>query len=693
MARGSQQLLPKEVREAKMQAMRGFLAVFRKSNEPVLGGKRGTHTREDKIRLVDQGAAYYVDGATPDMFTFIPEPYTSIHALQGEFEGNPFDNSDDENFIKVVADKKGKMWALLHNRGHTLEAFVRSALDGESMRNTAGIERKVDPGSILMGAIQNTVFDSEPYMIDLRALMEHDVIGPAWSEEKMEAHLEAVCGTPIISDEDYELVLEGVDMIIESKRRGPQPIASDDILYRRRRESGKLPYGTQDDMAKDRLSMHNGEVVIWLQGTVLDEFLGGALNPVDAMGVLQREISFKEQFKVENGFPNILWYANTWPGNSPGKVLDSVNTGKSVPFVFWSKDIDENTKTAKDKATSEYHRAWWQLRTKFGDASPITQFINKPTDGDLMLMSDLLVNIIDWLTDIKVLLESGESVATSSPLSAAINEDRPYVMRWWSQPLVRNIRYVANNLTPRRLSVQTCRQMNHGLAIVEGFPQLFPSSRIDVLLSGELFGDVLLSREGNPQGAEQRYYNYDPHVHLVQATEDDFVDFYWVRHPKGGWKMEPSSERFSWDDEESFKGCYVVEDARYCRGWGSVVVAWHSALGQGASLRHVMIRDDIKRKYASENKTVDVSGHIIHAVLAHDAHFAWVLEEIRLNLHTEESVYNPTFNEQRKGLYHTIMDYRAGLEAAARFELPAYAKRNISISHQMLNSIEWVIGN
>jgi hypothetical protein len=602
MARGSQQLLPKEMREAKMQAMRGFLAVFLKSTN-------------------------------------------------------------------VVGEK-------------------------------AGIERKVDPGSILMGAIQNALFDSEPYINDLKALMGQDVIGPAWSEEKMEAHLEAICGTPIISDEDYKLVLGGKEMIIESKRRGPLPIASDDILYRRRRVrinhlyNVKLPDDIREDMAKERLSMHNGEVVIWLQGTVLDEFLGGALNPIDAMEVLRREISFKEQFKVENGFPSILWYANVWPGNSPGKVLDSVNTGKSVPFVFWSKDIDEGTKTAKDKATSDYHRAWWQLRSKFGDASPITQFINKPKDGDLMLMSDLLANIIDWLSDIKMLLESGESAATSSPLSAAINEDRAYVMRWWSQPLVRNIRYVANNLTPRRLSVQTCRQMNHGLAIVEGFPQLFPSSRIDALPSGELFGDVLLSLEGNPQGAEQRYYNYDPHVHLVQATEDDFgVDFYWVRHPKGGWKMESSSKRFSWDHEDSFEGRYVVEDARYCRGWGSVVVAWHSALGQGASLRHVMIRDDIKKKYASENKTVDVSGHIIHALLAHDAHFAWVLEEIRLNLLTEESVYNPTFNEQRKGLYHTIMDYRAGLEAAARFELPAYAKRNISISHQMLNSIEWVDGN
>lgn len=100
-------------------------------SDPVLGGSRGVHSRSEKAVLVNSGEPFYVDGFSPEDFTFRPEKNQSIHAVTGVFNGEKFDNRKRPEFIKIVYTKEGDEAALLDNSSDVLRDFIASAKDGE----------------------------------------------------------------------------------------------------------------------------------------------------------------------------------------------------------------------------------------------------------------------------------------------------------------------------------------------------------------------------------------------------------------------------------------------------------------------------------------------------------------------------------------------------------------------------------
>jgi hypothetical protein len=71
----------------------------------VLGTKRGTLRRSEKLALVEKGVPFFVDGTYPNMF---PETeleklkeFTSVHAASGTFKGKAFSDETDEKPHKV----------------------------------------------------------------------------------------------------------------------------------------------------------------------------------------------------------------------------------------------------------------------------------------------------------------------------------------------------------------------------------------------------------------------------------------------------------------------------------------------------------------------------------------------------------------------------------------------------------------
>jgi hypothetical protein len=97
----------------------------------VLGGKRGSASRDEKLRKVRVGYPFFVDGSDPMSFSSVIPDNHSVHSLEGEFEGKKFDSTKNPDFVKEIIDKSGKKWALFRNGPDTLGAFERSVKDGE----------------------------------------------------------------------------------------------------------------------------------------------------------------------------------------------------------------------------------------------------------------------------------------------------------------------------------------------------------------------------------------------------------------------------------------------------------------------------------------------------------------------------------------------------------------------------------
>jgi hypothetical protein len=603
----------------------------------------------------------------------------------------------------------------------------------------------LDPNSILMGNVQNKLYDMTPYL---------EQIGENWTIEKKIAHIEGVTSTPLMSQADYTLlsadrsalkVIESSARVMHESRwwgvqgseqndeseevpyilggtRGRQSVdekldlisryglrlrfyvdGSDpsmlevpsghslhvsigpgvegvyDAFDHRTREVGYVMVGDKRysvlknttkllDELKRSLESKRGsggrsisgapKIIVWIQGTILRLSDGRSLNPRQTVDALQQDLSPNVASVVDE------WFANSWTGSSPQHMLRDVLAGKRVPSVFWSKQVREKH--------SGYTKAWKALEDTYpGHLNPLFQYIYGEGPG-ARTYEDLLSDLTKWLLE--------RRRPTRDVLKHSMEGDREHVLAWWKQPIMANVRWYVSKLQPRKLNVQVCRQFNHGLAYVQGFPQVFPTSSLtthDPSLLDEMSVDY-----------NQRYYNYDPYVTMTQDVDLDSYDLHWTPHPEGGWRLVHHRESTVNASER-----FVIEDDMYCMGWGSVVVAWHSALGVGASVPDTLIRERIKGKYASQGKKVDVSGHIIHSLLSHDAHFLWGLEELWINLTSKQSIYVPIFDEQRKGAYHTITDYHAGLDAAAEFQLPTYAFERISVCRSVLNAIEKVAGN
>jgi hypothetical protein len=101
---------------------------------PVLGGSRGTHTMREKHNLARHDVPYFVDGA--DSKNFSPAELskvvlgTSVHGMDGMWEGKPFSFRDNPIMIDEITDNNGKVFALVRTDKKTFESFLKSSFAG-----------------------------------------------------------------------------------------------------------------------------------------------------------------------------------------------------------------------------------------------------------------------------------------------------------------------------------------------------------------------------------------------------------------------------------------------------------------------------------------------------------------------------------------------------------------------------------
>lgn len=102
--------------------------------EFVYGGKRGFRTYKKKVEDAKAGVPFFVDGARPGDFSGetlreIPQ-FSSVHGMDGIFQGQYFDHSSNPDRIRTLVDVRGREWALLRNSEKVLKHFINSAADG-----------------------------------------------------------------------------------------------------------------------------------------------------------------------------------------------------------------------------------------------------------------------------------------------------------------------------------------------------------------------------------------------------------------------------------------------------------------------------------------------------------------------------------------------------------------------------------
>lgn len=102
-----------------------------------LGGKRGTHTKEEKITLMHKGVPYFVDHADPKNFSAEElakvKEGMSVHAVKGVYKGKEFDNYlvHHSLFVDFIYDVKGKQWIILNHDWVMMKDAETSFHDGE----------------------------------------------------------------------------------------------------------------------------------------------------------------------------------------------------------------------------------------------------------------------------------------------------------------------------------------------------------------------------------------------------------------------------------------------------------------------------------------------------------------------------------------------------------------------------------
>uniref|UniRef100_A0A2V0RB65 VP7 n=1 Tax=viral metagenome TaxID=1070528 RepID=A0A2V0RB65_9ZZZZ len=112
------------------------IAAPEQDNTYVLGGKRGTHSKAIKAKLVREGVPYYVDGTNPSDFSNEERskvvPGTSVHAVTGVFEGKEFDNTTEQHhlFHDDIQDRNGKQYLILKHDAAMIERAINSFSDG-----------------------------------------------------------------------------------------------------------------------------------------------------------------------------------------------------------------------------------------------------------------------------------------------------------------------------------------------------------------------------------------------------------------------------------------------------------------------------------------------------------------------------------------------------------------------------------
>uniref|UniRef100_A0A2V0RK16 Uncharacterized protein n=1 Tax=viral metagenome TaxID=1070528 RepID=A0A2V0RK16_9ZZZZ len=259
-----------------------------------------------------------------------------------------------------------------------------------------GGSRELDPVSVLMGNVQNKIFDFSHYVEDVQKAF------PYWPLEKIIAHLEMVTGTPYADAEEYKAIEEGNHSgIVRSRVRS---------------------------LTESAPSVSDAGVIIWVQGSIKDD----TVQPTRKLGPLATVEKLKMDVPMELAESVTEWHANAWPGGSPTRMLEDVRDGREVPQVFWTKNIHEEK--------SDFTISWLALQDMLGSMNPLTQYVYK-MDGRDRHYSDLLRHVTQWLT-----------VATAKDFSTPpghLHEAR-YVHNWWRRPLAMSVRWRSGSTRSHR---------------------------------------------------------------------------------------------------------------------------------------------------------------------------------------------------------------------------------------------------
>jgi hypothetical protein len=102
--------------------------------------------------------------------------------------------------------------------------------------------------------------------------------------------------------------------------------------------------------------------------------------------------------------------------------------------------------------------------------------------------------------------------------------------------------------------------------------------------------------------------------------------------------------------------------------------------------------EDLLRIHSRTKATgVKTSGHMIASIFAHDAHFAWYLEELVANHFTKRSVYLIPSLDRGDGVYHSLAEYRHAvldlMVEKSKYGLPKYASRRPEYLNRFLDHL------
>lgn len=470
-------------------------------------------------------------------------------------------------------------------------------------------------------------------------------------------------------------------------------------------------FDPEDLNPEDVESGEDPDMVVWVQG--------GKLYSTDH----KRLLSMSEiitHLKRDLNAGNTTIIVTPESTDVSGKAVEkSLREGGNPPFVFWTKSL------ANENQPDGYTPGFMSLKENFGGTPQADLYIRYPfKDGDVVrTYDDLLSDVKDWRAKVRRLSTPTKiktpKGANSSMVSMAtrVYEREMTISKNYSMstdrfvkdaiPNFMNDNTVALNAPLPMARVPQLTQLSkyvttHGVGplpvqfshcgpydiLLASRPEIVPPSRLKMT-----YGVSALDVIGDTkQGSRMRsiaYKNYDGSTLLCPADEAPGPakgapeDYYWYRGsvlkdhmPQISEKADPDAYYMFFSDpfpEHIHSAALTVGNRMYAMGVGSVIVVAHARMGQGASLSDVVVRKIV----ASERGVKQLSGHLIHMLYAHHAHYLLCLEEILNNLIAKKTSYPFSTLGGDEEVYHGIDEYRATLEYVDCLHLPPYVKLRV----------------
>jgi hypothetical protein len=702
------------------------------SLQPVLGGKRGSHTKEEKIALVGEGYTqnvaargmpFYVDGADPSMFEKSLDRGYSVHALEGTFSstapeyditaivmpagtGKTSLASQEKRFVDIddIIDapelrdehKKLRAVAAKTNDWTQLSASYASALANWLSKNTAeGRIFLIHSADMFGDAVKvNKLFGAKLKADDLRKVIaEREEKDEQWAQ--MTRLNNATSEDPAMSrdairNKAYDALaamperhFSGTKFDNRNSPAFESTITSIDgkdwALMRNTPQVVKDFVSSISDGEDSHVVHHlRNHVTIWIQGSILH--LGRRLNPKDTISKLQRDLTAEEISLIDE------WAPNTWKGWSPGRVLKELRRSGSPGLTFWTK----NTVETKSQYSNDYKAIVAHCKNK-GISQPLVQCVYDQI-GDSYV--NLLTEVRAWLA----------SIRPRGPADVAAGDRvRAFRARQTMKPLHElSITLLEDALAGGIvfLPVQFSATSSSGLLGSRDFgAQLMPYvdlyrtiARLPDNMKRRLTGYIktwykycqkAIDRDSSTDGSDRTlraYTNMSPFCVTTISKQEDGYPFRYARHDGKYILSSRASKTYT---------LHFTPAGEAVRGMGSVLTAAYGRIGVGSTMKARFIRAQLENEalhvdhgnkswwgspFPKAKGSFFVSGHVMAMMLMPMHEFTVVLDELLANYINKESSYAAPFVEPQKGQYHTRMEYIAGVYAINRI-LRGHKKR------------------